>query len=59
MSDFEKSVLYFSYREKYLGFAELLANVGLVSESGQWYRSRRAFFLKKWRKHCHDKPNRL
>ena len=54
MDDFEKSVSYFQYREKYLGFAELLANTGLVSENGKWYRNRRARFLKEWRKNCYE-----
>ena len=54
MTNFEKSVSYFQYREKYLGFAELLANTGLVNENGKWYRNRRARFLKEWRKNCYE-----
>ena len=50
MTSYEKSLSYFQYREKYLGFAEKLANIGLVKEDGKWYRNRRARFLKEWRK---------
>lgn len=54
MTNLEKSVSYFQYREKYLGFAELLANTGLVSENSKWYRNRQARFLKEWRKNYHE-----
>jgi len=50
MTSYEKSLSYFQYREKYLGFAEKLANMGLVKEDSKWYRNRRARFLKEWRK---------
>ena len=50
MTDLEKSVSYFVCREKYLGWAELFANHGLVSENGKYYRNRKARFLKEWRK---------
>ena len=53
MTDLEKSVSYFVCREKYLGWAELFANHGIVSESGKYYRNRKARFLKEWRKSYH------